>query len=146
MDAYKRLEKLCGELMRDDHGVSAYIKEMENTPKGTFLVSGWQTALKQLKHYKWIRNQIAHNVDCTEENMCSEEDTQWLCDFHARIMNQTDPLAMYRKALQPREPAPIQADEKQNHSDEGENNLLLGCLTAALGIAVLCVIAVLLFS
>ena len=33
IDAYKRLEKLCGEIMNDEHRVTAYIDEMKNTPR-----------------------------------------------------------------------------------------------------------------
>ena len=64
-ESYKQLEKLCGEIMNDDRRVSAYIDEMINTPRGSYLVKGWDSDLKQLKHYRWIRNQIAHTPDCT---------------------------------------------------------------------------------
>jgi hypothetical protein len=102
IDSYKWLEKLCGEILDDDRRVSAYIDEMNNTPQGAHLVCGWDDDLKQLKHYRWIRNQIVHDPGCTEENMCSDYDTQWITNFYSRIMNQTDPLALYRKATQPR--------------------------------------------
>lgn len=98
IESYKHLEKLCGEVMNDDRRISAYIDEMINTPHGSFLVSGWDDDLKQLKHYRWIRNKIAHEPDCTEQNMCEPGDTEWLDDFYSRIMNQTDPLTLYAKA------------------------------------------------
>lgn len=101
IEAYKRLEKLCGEVMNDDRRIGAYIDEMRNNPKGAFYVPGWEEDLKRLKHCRWVRNQIAHNPDCTEENMCEPDDALWLEQFRARIMEQTDPLAMYRKATQP---------------------------------------------
>ena len=100
MEAYKRLEKLCGEILGDDRRVSGYIDEMLKTPQGAYRVRGWNEDLKQLKHYRWVRNQIVHDPSCCEENMCSEGDTQWILDFYARIMDQTDPLALYRKAVQ----------------------------------------------
>ena len=99
MDSYKRLEKLCGEVMNDDHRVSAYIDAMVNKPRGAELVKGWEEDLKQLKHYRWMRNQIAHNPECTEKTMCKPGDAQWVDGFYDRIMKQTDPLAMYRKAM-----------------------------------------------
>lgn len=98
MDSYKRLEKLCGDLLNNDGRVKAYIDEMYNTPGGKYVVAGWEADLRQLKRYKSIRNQIAHDPDCNEQNMCSEKDVQWLDNFYKRIMNQTDPLALYRKA------------------------------------------------
>ena len=106
MDAYKRLEKLCWDALDDDRGVSAYIDKMLNIPRGASAVDTWNADLKQLKHYRWLRNQIAHNPDCTEENMCSPADEKWLKDFYKRIMEQTDPLALYRKATARKKPTP----------------------------------------
>ena len=102
IDSYKRLEKLCGEVMNDEKRLSAYIDEMKKTPNGYKLVAGWEDDLEQLKHYRWIRNQIAHELDCREENMCEPNDALWLDHFYSRIMNQTDPLALYAKAIKPR--------------------------------------------
>ena len=98
MDAYKSLEKLCGEIYDDQHGVSLYIDEMLHTPDGSFYVAGWKEDLKQLKHYRWVRNQIVHEPGCTEANMCSPKDTRWLLQFHSRIRKANDPLAQYQKA------------------------------------------------
>ena len=102
ISSYKHLEKLCGEVMDDSRRVSAYIEEMERTPRGAFYVSSWNDDLKALKHYRWVRNQIAHNPDCDEENMCDMDDVLWLDQFYSRIMNQTDPLTLYRRATTPR--------------------------------------------
>ena len=102
IESYKHLEKLCSEVMRDDRRISAYIDEMINTPRGYFIVRGWDNDLKQLKHYRWIRNQIAHEPDCTEQNMCESGDAEWLDDFYSRIMNQIDPLTLYAKATAPK--------------------------------------------
>lgn len=102
LESYKQLEKLCGEVSNDDRRVSAYIDEMLNTPNGSYLVSGWNNDLKQLKHYRWVRNKITHEPNCTEENMCKPGDTEWINDFHSRIINQTDPLALYAKATKPK--------------------------------------------
>lgn len=102
LESYKRLERLCRDVMDDDRRVSAYIDEMVRLSDGSRHVSGWDRDLKQLKHYRWVRNQIVHDPDCSEDNMCGPEDVRWIEDFHARIMNQTDPLALYRRAVQAR--------------------------------------------
>lgn len=99
VDSYKRLEKLCGDLLNDDRRVSAYIDEMIRMQNGAYHIRGWDADLKQLKHYRWVRNKIVHEPNCTEENMCEPGDTQWLDDFYDRIMNRTDPLALYYKAI-----------------------------------------------
>lgn len=43
--------------------------------------------------------------------MCEAGDDEWLDDFYERIINQTDPLAMYFQATKPR---PV-AKSAQNH-------------------------------
>ena len=102
IDSYKHLEKLCGEVLNDDRRISAYIDEMTNTPRGSYYVRTWNEDLKKLKHYRWVRNQISHEPDCTEQNMCKAEDEIWLDEFYSKIMNQTDPLTLYHRAINPR--------------------------------------------
>lgn len=103
IDSYKHLEKLCGEVLNDDRRLSAYIDEMLSTPRGSDLVAGWDDDLKQLKHYRWIRNKIVHEPNCCEENMCELSDALWLDKFYLRIMNQKDPLSLYARATKPRQ-------------------------------------------
>lgn len=110
ISSYKHLEKLCGDVLNDSRRISAYIDEMQSTPNGAFYVHSWDEDLKALKYYRWVRNQIAHEPDCDEQNMCDLSDALWLDDFYSRIMNQTDPLALYRKATAPR------TTPKDNHN------------------------------
>ena len=58
---------------------------------------GWDEDLKKLKHYRWIRNKIVHEPDCREEDMFTREDVEWINGFYDRVMNGTDPLALYYK-------------------------------------------------
>ncbi len=99
--SYKVLEKLCGEALDDERRLSAYIDIMTGISDGSHYVRGWDDDLKQLKRYRWIRNKIVHEPDCTEENMCKPGDALWLDNFYSRIMNRTDPLALYAKASRP---------------------------------------------
>ncbi len=102
IESYKHLEKLCGKVLNSDKPVSAYIEEMKNTPHGVFYVRSWEEDLKKLKHYRWVRNQIAHEPGCNEQNMCQSADALWLDDFYSRMINQTDPLSLYHKTTAPR--------------------------------------------
>ena len=99
IDSYKKLEKLCNEMYGDKHGVSLYIDEMINRPVGSRYVKSWNEDLKQLKHYRWVRNQIVHEPGCTETNMCNRDDIQWINNFYTRMMSTSDPLALYRKTI-----------------------------------------------
>ena len=131
LEAYKHLEKLCGEVMNDDRRIGAYIDEMQKNPRGAHYVRGWEEDLKRLKHCRWARNQIAHNPNCTEENMCEPDDALWLEQFYTRIMEQTDPLAMYRKATQPCS-ASVSNKQQSYPEREAPNNGQssgAGCLT-----------------
>ena len=101
IDSYKHLEKLCGEIFDDERRISAYIDEMLQITNGSYYVKSWDDDLRNLKHYRWIRNKIAHEPDCTEQNMCQPKDELWIKEFYSRIMNQTDPLSQYRKATKP---------------------------------------------
>ena len=104
MNSYKKLDKLCDEILSNissisgKSGVTSYIYEMENITQGSRFVNSWDRDLKQLKHYRGVRNKIVHEPDYTEQNMCKPDDTEWLDDFYSRIMKQTDPLSLYRKA------------------------------------------------
>ena len=91
MQAYKRLDALCRDI--NGIGVTGYIEDMEHTANGNLSVPGWNA----------IRNQIAHEVNATEERMCSLEDVAWIEEFHQRILQQTDPLAIQYSISQLRE-------------------------------------------
>ena len=95
IDSYKHLEKLCGEVLNDDRRVSAYIDEMLRTPRGSYYVRTWDEDLKNLKHYRWVRNQISHEPGCTEQNMCDPKDELWLDAFYSRKKFRTYPTGIY---------------------------------------------------
>lgn len=125
MDAYKHLEKICGEMLTDDRKVSAYIDEMISHPDASKYVKGWNEDLKQLKHYRWVRNQIAHEPGCTEANMCEKKDVVWLENFYFRITKQIDPLTLYYRALRKQQLSkPMRTIKQQNavHHVQSKSN------------------------
>lgn len=130
-EAYKRLEKLCDEIMRAPKcGVTAYIKEMETTSGGRSVI-GWDEDLRMLKHCRWVRNQISHEPGCTEENTCEPGDAAWVERFRERIIKGDDPLTrrrrmrqaeQARRAAQERERARRRAEERQRARAEEQEN------------------------
>ena len=130
-EAYKRLEKLCGEITGDtQRGVTAYIEAMEAEHSGRAVI-GWDDDLRMLKHCRWVRNQISHEPGCTEENTCEPGDAAWAERFRERIMTGDDPLArrrrmrqaeQARRAAQERERARRRAEERQRASAEEQEN------------------------
>ena len=102
MDSYKRLEKLCGDMLEDERRISAYIDKMYENDKGWDLVPGWESDLKNLKYYRRIRNKLVHEPDAYEEELCDAEDIEWLDDFYYRIIDREDPLNRYYEIVRSR--------------------------------------------
>ena len=96
LESYKRIEKLCNEEYNAKNGLTLYIEEMEYKSDGQLWVPDWSSDLKNLKHYRWIRNMITHEPSYTEDNMCLPGDEAWLNDFYTRMINANDPLSLYR--------------------------------------------------
>ena len=141
MSSYKRLDRLCRDLYPEArNGISGYIEDMQRHPANAHRVPGWREDCDRLKHYRWIRNQIAHEVDADEENMCSFGDVEWLDHFYQRILNRTDPLAQAFRMSCPvkrKETAPPVSAEGTMPDLEVQNSRPAGC--AVLLIAVLAV-------
>ncbi len=97
LEAYKMLEKLCCELYGTNHGVSSYIDDMSQQSSAACRIPGWSDDLRQLKHYRYVRNQIVHDPASSEDNMCKSGDELWVHNFYHRILNCDDPIARYRK-------------------------------------------------
>lgn len=99
-DEFKRVDNICRDMFFGQSGISQYITEMEqNSFYGRSAVSSWDMDYHMLKRVRLLRNQIAHDSSATE---CSEEDADWLEEFHSRLLTQNDPLALLEKAKQER--------------------------------------------
>ena len=97
INAYKKLEKICNDKYNTKHGVSLYIEEMSKHPDGFKYVPIWNGDLKQLKHYRWLRNKIVHEVDADEEKLCKKSDETWINNFTKSLINNKDPLSLYKQ-------------------------------------------------
>ncbi|MDE6595829.1 MAG: hypothetical protein K2K44_07460 [Oscillospiraceae bacterium] len=95
-DEYKRVDNICRDIFSSQNGINQYITEMnQKSFYERSLVSSWDKDYRMLKHVQWLRNQIAHESSATD---CNEEDAAWLENFHRRLLEQQDPLALIRKA------------------------------------------------
>lgn len=93
-EKYKQLDSLCKDIFSSAEGVSVYIKEMESTNwQLRRYITDWDIIYKQLKHLRWIRNQLAHEVGAFNSDLATESDLKWLTDFYSSILKRTDPLA-----------------------------------------------------
>ena len=87
-------------------GVTGYLEDMDRKSGAGLQVTGWWDDYRQLKYYRHIRNQIAHENNATEEGLCSEDDSAWIEAFHHRILDRTDPLALYCAARRKQQSPP----------------------------------------
>ncbi|MCR5601873.1 MAG: hypothetical protein K6G33_14200 [Ruminococcus sp.] len=96
MDLYKRTDRFIKDAYSSSDGVSEYIRLMEASfNRGNANIQGWKSDYDNLKHIRWIRNQLAHEVSY-DSDICSESDYEWLEDFYKRLFSSTDPLGELR--------------------------------------------------
>lgn len=98
-DEYKRLDKLCSDIYcKNSGGVTSYIDDMTSVPSfEAKKIPKWSSTYDKLKTLRYIRNQMAHGECSFNDDLCSYDDVQWLKDFQNKIMNVSDPLAIYRQ-------------------------------------------------
>ena len=149
-DEFKALDNICrdiyGESVDKKLGVTLYLEDMESkTYIGAFNVSGWRSDYNQLKNARTIRNELAHSRNSFSVDICSQDDIDFVRSFKARILNQTDPIALLRKqtnqphsasASKPKQQSKINSDSKRRSRSPA------GCFGAAAAfiLAVICVI------
>ena len=98
LEEYKRLDRLCQDMLSTLQGVSEYINRMELLfEQGEEFVDEWTINYKMLKHLRWLRNMIVH---CVEETECSLKEIEMITNFYHQILIQQDPLALLYKINQ----------------------------------------------
>ena len=108
---------------------------MEKCRRGANAIAQWKTDYLKLKHYRYIRNRIAHDNNADESLLCKKEDARWIDGFYNRIINGQDPLTLYRK-----KPIASQKRKKSKNNPSGVTDkkakgfllLLLALLTLTL--------------
>ena len=94
-EEYKRLDKLCSDMYSCQNGVSEYIFQMDNVyNSGLSYISSWSFDYKNLKHIRFLRNQIAHDPDIYQ--ISKPEDLNFVKNFYSRIISGDDPLTLLR--------------------------------------------------
>lgn len=97
-EEYKRLDALCKDIFASREGVSEYIRQMELVSYADRrYYADWESDYRQLKHLRWIRNRLAHDVGTLEEEFCTDAEIEWLKNFHQKILSLCDPLSTVQK-------------------------------------------------
>lgn len=134
-EEYKKLDKLCKECYSSTEGVSEYIRCMENESHClSKYISSWEYDYKMLKHVRWIRNQLAHEVGSLQSDICKQEDLDFVMNFYKRIINGVDPLTQMRKLKEnvrkiqyQQRSASANMSAKQNEPEIVENKKTVFC-------------------
>ena len=105
VEAFGDLERLCNDIYSEQHGVTCYIKDMENSYGGSSRVRGWALDLEKLRDVRAKRNKLTHNEVSFSSPYAEQGDIDFIIDFHRRIMDGQDPIALYNKSAGHAEPA-----------------------------------------
>lgn len=132
LEAYKSLDELCRQILSSDRGVSSYIDEMDNEKRGAMRVECWTKDYKQLKHMRWIRNKLVHEIHSFQEDLVKNEDIKWLLAFRSRIMKSNDPLSLLYQSKR----AAKKTGEQKKSGSHYNRNLVAG-VAIFLGICLL---------
>ncbi len=98
LEEYKYVDNICRDMLGVEKGVTAYIEQLEETPIAVrYRITEWNDEYRQLKHIRWLRNQIAHSTEYVE---CTQSDLDWLKGFHNRLLTQQDLLAKAHRVIQ----------------------------------------------
>lgn len=152
-DEFKALDNLCRDIYGGSAdnklGVTLYLEDMDKKAyRGSIYVSGWASDYNRLKSARNIRNELAHSRNSMTIDICSQEDIYFVRSFRARILNQTDPLAMLcKQTTQPRfSTTPQPKRQPQPTHTAAPAKQPVGCfgIVAAFLIVVACIISFLL--
>ena len=97
LEEYKYVDAICRDMLGAEKGVTAYIEQLDETPVTVrYWITEWNDEYRQLKHIRWLRNQIVHSTGSVE---CTQSDLEWLKGFHNRLLTQQDLLAKAHRVI-----------------------------------------------
>ncbi len=121
IDEYKRVDKICSDMLGDPCGITAYIELMKKAAiSGEDLPGSWSTAIKTLVHLRHIRNSIAHD---TSPVSCTKNDLNSLKAFGRALSEGRDPISClnsYKKQTQRRRSSSSSGQDKSGGSSKNE--------------------------
>ena len=84
MDLYKAVDNSLKTMLGTDKGISEYIERLELKAGSRKFTSEMKQELKMLKHLRWARNKLAHEVDYGTQ-ILEAGDFEWLAGFQKKI-------------------------------------------------------------
>lgn len=147
IDEYKRVDKICSDILGDPCGITAYIELMKKAViSGEDLPGSWSTAIKTLVHLRHIRNSIAHD---TSPVSCTKNDLNSLKAFGRALSEGRDPISClnsYKKQTQRRRSSSSGQDKSggnsKNEPEAYENRRTAGRTVSLIFAAIILIIMV----
>ena len=145
IDEYKRVDKICSDMLGDPCGITAYIELMKKAViSGEDLPGSWSTAIKTLVHLRHIRNSIAHD---TSPVSCTKNDLNSLKAFGRALSEGRDPISClnsYKKQTQRRRSSSSGQDKSggssKNEPEAYENRRTAGRIVSLIFAAIILII------
>ena len=73
LEEFKHVNAICRDMLSIEKGVAAYIEQLYEIPMTMrYWIVEWNDEYRQLKHIRWLRNQIVHStgsVECTQSDL-----------------------------------------------------------------------------
>ncbi len=120
VEKFGELEKLCGDIYSQKHGVSCYIDDMLSK-NGERVVINWDYYEKRLKDIRYKRNKLTHGEVGFSENFAQKEDISFISDFISLIFKSEDPLSLYNKKVNKK--VSVNKQQPQNTVKMSENKI-----------------------
>lgn len=97
-DEFTKLNKACITVYQMEDGISDYIAQMADVSSAFWdAVPDWTLDFEQLHRYRSLYHSLAQSMEAFGEYLCSQEDVDWVRNFHTRIMERKDPLALLQE-------------------------------------------------
>lgn len=89
---YKKTDNMVKD-MYGSGGISRYIELLEQNSDNLVISKNWEF-YRQLKHLRWVRNQIAHSDE--KDSFATVEDVENLDIIHKSFIDRNDPLCLMK--------------------------------------------------
>ena len=135
-DEFKLLDALCRDIFGSIDkklGVTLYIEAMDaKNLMGCQAIDGWESDKRRLIEVRNKRNELAHSRDGFSVKLCTQADIDFVRSFRERILNQTDPLALFEQKAKARKtkPTPAKPQPEKAKTDSKQTKKLDTAITA----------------
>lgn len=94
-ELFNKVDRLCVQVYQNEHGLADYIEDMRSISVYSVEdIPDWERDLFQLITLRNIRSSLINSPDAFQDTLCTQEQMQWLEEFHQRILDRQDPMAL----------------------------------------------------